>query len=126
MMHMNKLQIFGLWKEHCHGEFPSLFEEPQGALSSTDAESIARYLENCPIWVASPGLENSKVFPAEVAGTLSIRTDGQWAWQDTMAHYVRKLRISPPSAFVNDVEKKNGVWPSEHDVNIALMVFPDF
>ncbi|WP_211231689.1 hypothetical protein [Ottowia thiooxydans] len=123
---MNKSHFFGLWREHCHGKFPSILNEPRNILSPVEAQKISAYLENCPIWVASPGLEKSKICPSEIAGTLSIKTDGKWAWQDTMAYYVRKLRISPPLEFVSHFNEKNGHWPSESEVDVLLLEFPDF
>lgn len=122
---MNKSQIFGLWKEHINDTFPSLLDEPQGKLSLADTEIIARYLEGCPIWIASPGIIYSSVNTTEIAGTPSIRTDGQWAWQDTMAYYVRKLQVSPPVEFVLMVKQKMGIPPLETDLNLEMLEFPE-
>lgn len=118
---MNKSQLFGMWLEHCQGDFTSLLKQPRGRLSQEDAERVARYLENCPLWIAVPGIEKSTISPSDIAGTGSIRTDGQWAWQDTMAYYVRHLRISPPSGFVDEVNRRCGVWPAEAEINVDLL-----
>lgn len=124
---MEKSQFFGLWKEHCGEGFPSLCEAPQKVLSSSDAMKVAEYLEACPIWVASPGVVNSCICdPNEVAGTLSIRTNGKWAWQDTMAYYVRRFRISPPLNFLDDIKNGDVAIPLENEIDLSSLHFPFF
>jgi len=123
---MEKSQCFGLWKEHCGEEFPSLREVPHDILSPSDAMKVADYLDGCPVWIASPGLVMSCVNSDEVAGTLSLRTNGKWAWQDTMAHYVRRLRISPPTQFLYDIKNGHAAIPLESELEIHAMHFPDF
>jgi len=124
-LNMDKSKIFGLWKEHFNDTFPSLLDAPRAKLSSRDMEMIAHYLEICPIWIASPGVVYSSTNTVEIAGTPSIRTDGQWAWQDTMAYYVRKLHITPPAEFVLSVQEKMGIPPLETDLNLELLEFPE-
>ena len=124
---MDKSKIFGLWQEHCGGNFPPLKKEPQRILSLTDAEKIARYLDNCPIWIASPGLVNSCIGNMdEIAGTLSIKTNGKWAWQDTMPYYVRHFRISPPLEFLHEIKNGDAAIPLENEINVMSLDFPDF
>jgi hypothetical protein len=123
---MDKSKFFFFFKEHGLDDFPSILDAPQNMLSPGEAEMIARYLESSPIWVASPGIVHSHIDPAEIAGTLSIRTDGHWAWQDTMAYYVRKFRVSPPAEFVSEVQQKGGTPPLEFTVNVGSLEFPEF
>ncbi|WP_343725386.1 hypothetical protein [Herbaspirillum huttiense] len=124
---MNKSQLFGLWKEHCGEGFPSLYAQTAAVLSPEDAAKVADYLASCPIWIASPGGVKSCIPDSdEFAGTLSIRTNGKWAWQDTMAYYVSRLRISPPVEFLKDIRNGDMEVPDEDAIDIASLEFPVF
>ena len=76
------------------------------------------------LWVASPGFVYSPI-DGRIAGSMSLKTDGEWAWQDTMAHYVREHRICPPWEFVQHVRRKSYIPPSEEDVDVTQLDFPE-
>jgi len=122
---MKSLKQFGLWAESPWagsngGKFPSVYDQPRGVLSESEASRLAAYLDECPIFAASPGIVFSE---GDVAGTGSIVTDGEWGWEDTMSYYVRKYRISPPLDFVQKVRSRNFVPPMEGDIDFSAISF---
>jgi hypothetical protein len=122
---MGKKHLFGFWLEHCGDGYPSLLQQPTGVLSEVDADRIATYLENCPMLGASPGLVYSLFHDGEIAGSGSVMTDGEWAWEDTMAYYVRRYRISPPIDFVRRIHDKGYLSPSKDELDVSLLNFPE-
>jgi len=121
---MRKSNFFGFWAEHCGKEFPTLADQPRDVLSESESALVATYLENCPVWVASPGIVYSP-YDGRIAGSMSINTDGEWAWQDTTAYYVREYRISPPLEFIRHIQRKNYIPPSEGEVDVTQLDFPE-
>jgi murein endopeptidase len=121
---MKKSNFFGFWAEHCGNGFPAFAEQPKNVLSESEAELVATYLENYPIWVASPGIVYSPVDGC-IAGSMSIKTDGEWAWQDTMAYYVRKYHVSPSLEFIQHIQRKSYISPSEREIDVAQLDFPE-
>lgn len=122
---MDKSKIFGFWQEIDGDTFPSLKDVPFNTLSNKETGYITHYLENCPIWIASPGIVFSFFNPEEIAGTPSIRTDGHWAWPETIAYYVKTYKISPPIEFIQHVKKRQGIAPSDLEVRVDTLVFPE-
>jgi hypothetical protein len=101
---MEKSNLFGFLSEYCGEDFPTLTDQPKDVLSDSESALIAAYLDNCPVWVASPGIVYSS-FDGWVAGSASVKIDGEWAWEDTMAYYVRKYRIGPTFEFIQHIQK---------------------
>lgn len=123
---MDKAHILGFWAEHCGEGFPSIKFAPRGSLSKAESELVATYLAACPIWISSPGAEESQLHDNVIAGTSSIRTDGEWAWHDTIAFYVRMHGIFLPDKFLQAVRAKNYLPPAENAVNLlTLEIYSD-
>jgi hypothetical protein len=121
---MEKSKFFGFWMEHCGKGFPLLAGQTKNVLSKLESVFVAKYLESCPVWVASPGIVYSPI-DGRIAGSMSVKTDGEWAWQDTMAYYVREYRICPPFEFIQHIQCKNYISPSEKEVDVARLDFPE-
>ena len=121
---MDKSRFFGFWKEYSGNGFPSLLDQPTNVLDDEEAEKVANYLNRCPMWVASPGHVKS-TYSDEVAGSLSIRTDGKWAWQDTTAYFVKKYKIGLPSTFLEYLREKNFTLDESENIDIYNLEFPE-
>jgi hypothetical protein len=120
---MDKSHFFGFWREHCGDAFPSIFNAQKHQLNEKMVNAVANYLVNCPVWIASPGIVRCAMDDSVIAGTGSVLTDGVWAWQDTMACYVRQVGIAVPAAFLQHIEKRRFEPPNDLDVNI--LQFPE-
>lgn len=120
---MDKNHCFGFWREHSGDAFPSVLSASRQVLSEEKANLVAQYLSSCPVWIASPGVEFSGFNDGAEAGTGSVCTDGAWAWQDTMAYYVRQYKIAPPVEFLHHIECMGYSPPSQ--VDVASLEFPE-
>ena len=120
---MEKSNFFGFWAEHCGEGFPYFVDQPKNVLSESESILVAAYLENCPVWIASPGIVYSPL-DGHIAGSMSVKTDGEWAWQDTTAYYVREYRISPPLEFIRHIQSRSYIFPSEKEIDVAQLDFP--
>jgi hypothetical protein len=123
---MEKSKIFGLWAEHYGEGYPALCDQVTDVLSKSESICMANYLRSCPVWIASPGVVYSPFQDNNISGTGSILTDGIWAWSDTMAYYVFHYRISPPSDFVCHVKNRKYIRPTEIEVNVSSLEYPEF
>ena len=124
MIYVKKTNFFGFWAEHCGNGYPALSEQLKDELSESESILIAKYLDSCPVWISSPGLANCP-FDGSVSGSRSVITDGDWAWEATMAYYVREYRISPPLEFIQHVQNKLYIPPSEKDIDLSQLDFPE-
>jgi hypothetical protein len=78
-----------------------------------DEEKILRYLDSGTPCAATPGVEEDILLvPPRVIGPMHIRTDGAWAWPETLAYYVRVYHILLPNDFIEDMQKNGWVCPS--------------
>ncbi len=77
---------------------------------------VARYLRGGKILVASPGLARDIYDRGVVAGTHSLRTDGDFVWPDVLAHYVEKYGVALPPVFEARMEAAGWNPPTEIDV----------
>lgn len=122
---MDKNHLIGFWKESCGEGFPSLSEAPRDQLDPVLKERVIAYLQQCPMWIASPGPVFSPLDKGAVVGTASVRTDGKWAWQETMAHYVAQHQFALPPEFLRDLELRKYQAPTEQEVDTTVLDFPE-
>ncbi|MFZ2752447.1 MAG: hypothetical protein WAZ48_03270 [Lysobacteraceae bacterium] len=122
---MDKNHLFGFWKEDYGDNFPPLVDASRCRWDPALQVKVVSYLQRCPIWIASPGAVCSLLDEGVVAGTVSIRTDGKWAWQETVAHYVGQHQLALPSEFLAHLELRNYLPPTEQEVDVAALNFPE-
>lgn len=68
---------------------------------NADEANILKYLEAGALAAAVPGLdEDVLAVPPRIIGPIHIRTDGVWAWPETLAYYVRAYHVALPEEFV--------------------------
>jgi hypothetical protein len=78
-----------------------------------DEANILKYLEAGAAAAAVPGVEEDVLAdPPRIIGPMHIRTDGIWAWPETLAYYVRIHHIALPEEFVQHM-RANG-WSCPH------------
>lgn len=65
-----------------------------------DGAAVADYLRRSPIFVASPGRVRDVFDPSLRAGSASLRTDGVYAWNEDLAHYVERWHVSLPEGLL--------------------------
>lgn len=86
------------YREFGHEGGPSILPL-RGKGTWADKEKIVRYLARGKLMVGSPGLERDVFDPSRTAASLSIRTDGTYAWHDLLAYYVRNYDVALPPEF---------------------------
>ena len=121
---MKTENVLGMWREHSGGEFPYLSTSPRQVLEAQKLKLVLNYLKNGPIWIVSPGLVYSSISPGVVAGSSGVRTDGLWAWHDTLAHYVEVQQVQLPAEFIARICEADGVPPSEESIDLESLELP--
>jgi len=58
------------------------------------------------------------------SGSLSVRTDGVWVWQDDLAHYVKDHNVALPQEFLTHIKSNNYAVPSLISVDESKLQFP--
>ncbi|WP_284196097.1 hypothetical protein [Chitinimonas prasina] len=112
------MKVLPYYKEDEGAKCPSSISlvENLNFLSTEDAQVISAYMESCV--VIDEWLSNIK---DPISGRLDIPSktwsDGQFVWDSSHIHYVRKYRVRLPSVFVEHV--KNQV-SKKFDVNALI------
>lgn len=65
---------------------------------------MADYLEGAAVLFASPGVVVSVVADCDVRLERHVLTDGQWAWPQDLAHYVRYHGVTVPVDMLAHIE----------------------
>lgn len=88
-----------------------------------DEEAIARYLESGLVIAAVPGVETDLLLPdTPFAGALHIRTDGYYAWPQTLSYWVRRHHILLPEAVLKHI--RFSVYRTPSNLNLEKLVLP--
>jgi hypothetical protein len=88
-------------------------------LGTQDSDAIARYLERGKLLMMSPGLVEDPFAPGKHAGSYSILTDGEFAWHEALAYFVRHYHVSLPSELVEHA--RANAFEVPRDVNTRLL-----
>jgi hypothetical protein len=56
--------------------------------------------------------------PENVIGPINIRTDGVWAWPDSLSYYLENYHVFVPEEFLIHVRTKNYVAPDATEINV--------
>ena len=62
-------------------------------------ERIARYLDEGELVLASPMFGYDAFTGEKIVSTREILTDGEYSWENTLPHYVRKYNFRLPKEF---------------------------
>lgn len=77
---------------------------------------VVDYLRAGKVLVMSPGLVNDVFDKTVVAGKRSIRTDGEYAWPDSLAFFVERYQVELPADFEEHMAARGWVMPANIDV----------
>lgn len=100
---------FGFWRDEGlqFAECPSLREwVNESWWSDKDVQDVASYLSSAPVVVAG-GLERCLICGQVGSRGVAFRTDGDWYWSDTLAHYVLAHGIRLPGALYSRIQAAN-------------------
>ncbi|MFD0788214.1 hypothetical protein ACFQZ8_30245, partial [Micromonospora azadirachtae] len=82
------------------------FEPDHPELDETEAERVARYLDEGVPLLITPDLAPDVVDPTrEPAVPTAFRTDGRWIWSDAVSYYLRGYRLAPDPALLGEIRK---------------------
>jgi hypothetical protein len=88
-----------------------------------DEAAIASYLDAGVVFAATPGVEEDPLIPGTpFAGALHIRTDGRYAWPQTLSYWVRKHHVALPDPFLEYIRGAGYRIPSS--INPEKLVLP--
>lgn len=99
---------------------PSL-ADARGRRAPDSIEKVVAYLKSGPILVLSPGLVRDVFERSNVAGNRSLRTDGVYAWPDSLAYFVEKYAVQLPTELEAHMAARQWTMPPGIDV-ATLMV----
>ncbi len=102
-------------------------EEQVKALSSIrrvqaqpDEAKILTYLDAGVTFAAMMGVdEDVLAHPRKPIGPLDLVTDGEWAWPQTLAYYVRNYHIALPEDFVEHMRSSG--WECRQNVDVSQL-----
>jgi hypothetical protein len=114
---MARLIPVGFYKELRHGkpDGPSLREAIQ-ATPGPDEARLAAYLRSGAVYLASPGPVRDVLAANAIIGSLSIQTDGTYAWPSDFAHYIEKHHARPPAELVAHIAANGFAVPEGIDL----------
>lgn len=88
-----------------------------------DEAEIADYLDSGLLFAACPGVECDPLLPeAPIAGALHVRTDGEYAWPETLSYWVRRHHLLLPNEFLEHVRRAAYRLPNHLDPANLLLV----
>ena len=100
-----KLKKVGFFRELRHGD-PDGPVLMKGTVVDPDQIKLIRYLKNCPVVVAMPGIVFDVLSDARIIiGPAHIRTDAVWIWPEDISYYVEKHHVLLPIEFTIHVKK---------------------
>jgi hypothetical protein len=89
----------------------------RGKRSPDHQAQVVAYLKAGRVLVMSPGLVRDAFDRSSVAGSRSIRTDGEFAWPDSLAFYVERYLVELPRDFEEHMAARLWKMPDEIDID---------
>jgi hypothetical protein len=89
----------------------------RGKRSQNNQAQVVAYLKAGRVLVMSPGLVRDAFDRNTVAGSRSIRTDGEFAWPDSLAFYVERYSVELPKEFEKHMAERRWEMPKEIDID---------
>ena len=81
-----------------------------------DEANLIAYLRSGAVSVAVPGVDLDVLrTPPRPIGPPHIRTDGVWAWPETLAYYVQQYHLRLPDEFLQHAMKNQWACPASAD-----------
>jgi hypothetical protein len=98
-----ELRRVGFFRELSYGteNDPTIKEKLPYRLQ--DEDNLLEYLNSGLVFVLSPGIERDVFLPDKIIGSITIRTDGIWAWPESLMYYLKNYHIILPEDFVESI-----------------------
>jgi hypothetical protein len=92
-----------------------------------DKSLIVNYLRTSPNVVASSAMPTSCMLCEERLGDPgSFFSDGYWLWPERLVHYIEKHNLRIPDEMVKYIQEKKYLPPSELDIDLNDLPWPNF
>lgn len=77
-----------------------------------DKKKLRDYLTNAAIVATTSGMNFIEPISGErMRGAISLRTDGNWIWFDSLADHIDKYNVAIPVIWYNEIVKKYFIPP---------------
>ncbi|MBK5144775.1 hypothetical protein I2494_13815 [Budviciaceae bacterium BWR-B9] len=119
---MKKLKKVGFFKELSHGDDngESLIALVNRGILA-DSLKVAGYLNNGHFLMIAPTVVTDVLSDEQkFIGTLTIQTDGVWAWPSDLAYYVSNYGVLLPPDFIQYMSDNKWVISSVDVSNLTL------
>lgn len=116
------LREVGMFKE-LMPEVPGLpsLAEAKGKLPEEDRARVATYLRTGSVLAASGSSEDDWFTGEKNVARMYFRTDGVWAWMESLAYYAEKHGVAPPQEFLEHMKARDWNCPVlTHEQLVAI------
>ena len=94
------------------GETPRKYDAVADSLTGSEAEDLAKFLDDGEPVLMSPGTFDSPFSDdPDMQVRLGVVTDGKWVWDLAWADYVAYHRVAPPAEFREHVREMRYTCP---------------
>ena len=122
---MMQVKMFGVWEDVVSEEEQRLFlsETDSGQWRDYDREKVIRYLNSGKLFIVCPGVVYNRLSaqPDRPVGSMSILTDGVWAWPEYMGMYVEQFDYVVPLDFLRHMEASS--WCVAEEIDLSQLEF---
>ena len=118
------LKPVGFFRELRHGKQDGpLLKDAVREAGDPDEAKVVSYLRAGQVLMASPGIVRDVLDPQRgIIGSLSILTDGVYAWPSDLAHYVERHHACLPDEFVAHMASNGWHVPERMDLSSVQLV----
>lgn len=96
------------WDQSASGSNIPPIDDRLPTLPDQEAELLLRFLEGGHIVLRTTARIPDPLMEGSIPRIgISTRTDGEWAWDDSLIYFVRHHRISPPAEFMEYVRGRD-------------------
>lgn len=114
----------GIWDTLIAGQ--PTFAKDHPLLSKELAIRIANYLDRGVIMLHTTKMKADLFDPqANLKVSCSMRTDGEWIWEDAVGYYVRHYLLAPDENFMSYLKSRDYIsrTPNETEISSVLSEF---
>lgn len=114
---------FGIWSiDGGNHEFPDVESAVSMEWAPRDKTRLIQYLEHCPIVMTSPTSRTCKFCSTLLKS--SFRSDGEWLWEQSLAHYVERHFVILPARLVQHIRGREYSAPVSVETPTAELPWP--
>jgi len=117
---------FGVWRvEHGETDLPSVHEFIDPSWLPADKDQMIKYLTRSPVVVATVAGYSDCLLCSARSELGCWQSDGTWLWPADLEHYVGVHGVVLPSRLVEHIRHQGYNPPTELDVPIENLPWPD-